>query len=137
VQDGESESEIYPLLVEVTPDTTPPVLTLSGTASATVTEGTVYQDAGASAFDDLDGDISDRIGVDGTVDTTRPSVYTLTYSVTDLAGNTASAQRIITVSARPTSHGGGGGGMDPLLLFVTIALHAFAVARRADSRRLR
>jgi len=53
--------------------------------------------AGVSALDAVDGDVTDQIVVDGTVDTTTLGDYTLDYSVSDAAGNTSTATRTVTV----------------------------------------
>lgn len=37
----------------------------------------------------MDGDISKSIEVEGTVDSSKPGVYTITYNVKDQAGNAA------------------------------------------------
>lgn len=80
------------------PDTTSPVITLIGDSAISVTEDSVYTDAGATAIDDVDGDISTHISINGSVDTTTPGVYTLTYSVSDAAGNAATPlTRTVTV----------------------------------------
>ena len=85
-------------------DTTPPVITVSGTNPLSITEGTAYTDAGATATDDVDGDVSANITTTGAVDVNTPATYTITYSVTDTAGNTGTATRTVTV----TSDNGGG-----------------------------
>ncbi len=73
-----------------TPDTTAPIITLSGNATENVTQGAVYTDAGAMANDDVDGDISANITVGGdTVDTSTSGSYTITYNVSDASGNAA------------------------------------------------
>ena len=72
-------------------DTVPPEITLIGSATVTVQLGAVYTDAGATATDNVDGDITDRIVVDNPVDTGTAGTYTVTYSVEDAAGNRASA----------------------------------------------
>jgi hypothetical protein len=54
--------------------------------------------AGVSAVDAVDGDVTGSIVVDGTVDTTTVGPYELTYSVSDAAGNAASATRVVTVT---------------------------------------
>ncbi|MGZ5544723.1 MAG: immunoglobulin-like domain-containing protein, partial [Limisphaerales bacterium] len=57
-------------------------------------------DAGASASDDCSGDLTSQIVVDlGGLDTNSPAlgVYTLTFSVTDGAGNHSSTTRQVTV----------------------------------------
>jgi arabinogalactan endo-1,4-beta-galactosidase len=56
--------------------------------------------AGVSAIDDVDGDVTSSIKASGTVDTSTPGDYTLTYTVADKAGNIAKATRKITVTAK-------------------------------------
>jgi len=92
-------------------DVTAPVITLIGDASITITAGDSYNDQGATAVDDIDGTYA-VVGV-GTVDTTTPGVYTITYNTTDVAGNAAAqVERVVSVLAAPTPsrRGGGGGG---------------------------
>jgi hypothetical protein len=84
---------------EVPEDTVAPVVTLIGGAALSLTVGDVFTDAGATATDDVDGDISGNIVVSGAVDTATAGLYTLTYTVEDAAGNTASVSRIVTVVA--------------------------------------
>ncbi len=79
------------------PDTTPPVLTVQGSETVAVSNGSVYVDEGALAYDEADGDLTSKIVVDNPVDTLIDGVYTVTYSVSDAAGNTASATRTVTV----------------------------------------
>ncbi len=74
------------------PDTTPPVITLNGSPEVEAVRGSVYSDAGASAHDNRDGDITSRIVVTGLpVDTGAPSGarFTIRYNVRDKAGNQA------------------------------------------------
>jgi hypothetical protein len=78
-------------------DTTAPTVSLNGDATVTLTVGDSWSDPGATATDDVDGDISSNIQVAGSVDTGTAGTYTLTYSVTDAAGNTGSATRTVTV----------------------------------------
>jgi len=80
---------IYISNVNEAPDTTKPVITLLGDATVTLTVGDTYSDAGATALDDKDGDITSQIVTTGSVDTSTVGTYTITYSVTDAAGNTA------------------------------------------------
>jgi len=53
---------------------------------------------GVSATDAVDGNLSGSVTVDGTVDTSKEGTYVLTYSVSDAAGNTATATRTVTVA---------------------------------------
>lgn len=82
--------------IEETPpaDTTPPVIIVSGRATVIVPlEGGPYVDAGATATDDTDGDITGRIVVGGLpIDTSVEGTYTVTYDVDDAAGNHAIQQ---------------------------------------------
>jgi len=73
----------------ITIDNTPPVITLIGSASVDVEYTTPYVDAGATAVDSREGDISGRIDVANFVDTEVPGTYTVSYSVSDSAGNPA------------------------------------------------
>ena len=50
-----------------------------------------------TAIDDIDGDISTRIHVTGTVDSTKEGIYTLQYRVQDLAGNITTVDRHVQV----------------------------------------
>jgi hypothetical protein len=70
-------------------DTTVPVITLLGDATVTIEVGNDYTDAGATASDNYDGDITDDIVVVNPVDSDVVGTYTITYNVSDAAGNTA------------------------------------------------
>jgi hypothetical protein len=76
-----------------TADTTPPEITLLGDNpfEIDVSSGEPYTDPGATATDDVDGDISASIVIGGdTVDNSTPGTYLVTYDVSDAAGNAAS-----------------------------------------------
>ncbi|MDC0304880.1 DUF5011 domain-containing protein [bacterium] len=68
-------------------DTSPPVITLTGSASVTIEAGSEYTDAGATAFDTLDGTIP--VEVDNKVNTQVPGSYLVSFTATDAAGNYA------------------------------------------------
>lgn len=90
--DGGSDSDSQDVMVTVTvPDTEVPVITLVGDAEITITEGDAFTDPGATATDNVDGDISSSIVVTGTVDAATAGTYTLSYGVSDAAGNAAVA----------------------------------------------
>jgi hypothetical protein len=92
----------------------PPTITLNGDATVRLTEGDTHTDAGATASDPEDGDLTNRIVVDNPVDTKTPGTYTVTYTVEDSGGNQAQAERTVIVNAAPpptqTDRGGGGSG---------------------------
>lgn len=78
-------------------DTLPPVITLNG-GDMKIYEGTQYLDPGATAYDTLDGGITQNIISDGEVNTAIPGDYYIKYNVTDNAGNAAlEMSRTITV----------------------------------------
>ena len=80
-------------------DTTPPVISITGSASITLTEGDTYTDQGATATDDVSGDLTSSIVTTNPVNTSTPGTYTVTYTVTDAANNTTSIGRIVNVNA--------------------------------------
>ncbi|MET1260145.1 immunoglobulin-like domain-containing protein [Flagellimonas sp. DF-77] len=82
-------------------DTVAPVITLNGDATINLTVGDTFTDPGATATDDVDGDISANIVVGGdTVDTDTAGTYTITYDVSDAAGNAAAqVTRTVNVEA--------------------------------------
>ena len=87
-------------------DTTAPVITISGANSVDVDLGTTYNDAGASATDANDGDLTSSITVSSNVDTNTVGTYTVTYTVSDAAGNQATETRTVNVvdNNNPTTH---------------------------------
>lgn len=70
-------------------DTTAPVITLLGATPVTHAQQAVYTDAGATASDNLDGDITGSIVTVNPVDVNTVGSYTITYNVDDAAGNSA------------------------------------------------
>ncbi|OIN67233.1 hypothetical protein BLD48_06295 [Exiguobacterium sp. KRL4] len=77
-------------------DLTKPVL--SGVAAKTVKYKTSFNPmAGVSAKDNLDGLLTKKIKVSGTVNTKKKGSYYLTYRVEDKAGNLTMVKRKITV----------------------------------------
>ncbi|MAD98701.1 MAG: hypothetical protein CMB99_15365 [Flavobacteriaceae bacterium] len=70
-------------------DTTAPVITLTGDATVNIEIGSTYNDAGATANDDTDGDITGNINTVNPVNTSVAATYTVTYNVSDAAGNAA------------------------------------------------
>lgn len=89
-------------LVTGTADTTPPVITLNGASTIDLQVGDTYTELGATATDNVDGDISGNIVITGTVDTNTAGTYSKFYNVSDAAGNAATqVTRTINVT-QPT-----------------------------------
>jgi hypothetical protein len=81
-------------------DTTVPTITLIGKEANFLNLGTAYVEEGATAIDDVDGDITSNIVTSGTVNTAAEGNYTVSYSVSDAAGNLARKDRIIQVAKK-------------------------------------
>ena len=75
--------------IDVIEDTTIPLITLLGDAAVTTEVGGTYTDAGATASDNYDGDITSSIEQVSTIDTAIVDTYTVTYNVSDANGNAA------------------------------------------------
>jgi hypothetical protein len=80
-------------------DTVKPVITMLG-SDVTLTVGDTYTDAGATANDNVDGDITANINTNNPVDTSTAGTYTVTYNVSDATGNDADeVRRTVIVEA--------------------------------------
>jgi hypothetical protein len=111
-------------------DTSAPILSLTGQADVTVIVEETYSDAGATAMDSADGNISDRVVATNPVNTSVIGTYTVTYNVTDRSGNKAApVTRIVRVETRQASGGGGGGALDWLTLWVLLLATSAAAWR--------
>ena len=75
-----------------------PELSLNYTDHMTVDIGSAFTDPGWAAFDNYDGELSERVSVSGEADTSKAGVYELRYTVSDSNGNTATAVRTVTVA---------------------------------------
>ncbi|MFM9331498.1 immunoglobulin-like domain-containing protein [Paenibacillus mesotrionivorans] len=101
------------IMITQTPgaDAVKPVITLLGEDPAYVNQGAVYTDAGATALDNRDGNITDRISTTYSwnglpaagVSTVTEATYKVHYNVSDTAGNLAAeVTRTVVVKAPPT-----------------------------------
>ena len=70
-------------------DVTLPVITLLGDATLSVARGESYSDSGATALDNIDGDLTSNIVTVNEVDTDVFGTYFVTYDVKDSTGNAA------------------------------------------------
>ncbi len=68
-------------------DNTAPEITMLGTTPVELDEGDSYVDDGATALDNIDGDITASIVTVNPVNTSIPGTYYVTYNVSDTAGN--------------------------------------------------
>jgi acyl-CoA thioesterase-1 len=134
--EGLAAQQSFTITVTAAPEG--PVISLIGNSTVTIVQGDAYNDAGATANDTQDGDLTAQITTDNPVNSSVPATYTVTYSVSDSAGNEARAQRTVTVRAESNTAGqqsGGGGGFAGI--FELLALLVVAAACRVPQARAR
>ena len=90
-----NQSQTSREVVVIAADSTPPVITLSGSSEIEITEGDIFSDPGATATDDVDGAVA--VSVSGEVGSSV-GTYTLTYTAVDSSGNTSQLTRTVIVS---------------------------------------
>jgi hypothetical protein len=109
-----------------------PDLQLLGEATVNIAADGTYVDPGATAIDDIDGDITDQIEVSGVINPVNVGRQTITYSVADRAGNISSAVRTVNVGVNSGQGGSGGGVTAPIFIILLII---FAMLHRRMPRR--
>lgn len=80
-------------------DPLPPVITLEEGNEITIPVGTIFQDPGYTAEDNVDGDVTGLVETEGEVLWHTPGVYEIVYRVTDGYENTAETVRRVEVVA--------------------------------------
>lgn len=83
-------------------DDEPPKMTLNGSENIYLLQGSNYNEEGATAIDNCDGDISANITISGSVDVNNNGEYKINYAVSDSAGNTSTATRTVNVYKKNT-----------------------------------
>lgn len=81
-------------------DPIPPEIKLYGDGDIIIAEGGSFKDPGYVANDNVDGVLTDKVTVSGSVNTAKEGKYTLTYSVTDGYNNTTTVTRPVTVQKK-------------------------------------
>lgn len=77
-----------------------PTISLTG-GDQVISPRPYYTDPGGTAFDARGNDYSAHVSVSGQVDSRRAGEYELIYSISNAAGDTVSAKRLVTVQAQP------------------------------------
>lgn len=103
-------------------DRSAPVISLNGEASMTLAAGEAYTELGATATDDIDGDLTELIAISGNVNTNVIGTYSVTYTAADKSTNSATVSRSVQVGVNQGTGGGGGGGAGPLFLISLLIL---------------
>ena len=81
-------------------DTEKPVITLFGDEKITLTVGDKYEELKATAMDNVDGDLTDKIKISGSVNTSKAGTYIITYTVSDTAKNKETKERTIIIEEK-------------------------------------
>lgn len=96
-------SQSHEITLTVTPDVTAPTLTLNGNNPQIMVVGNPYVEAGATAIDNADGNLTSSIAIDSSnVNNGVIGNYTVTYAVSDSTGNIAMLTRTVRVVASGT-----------------------------------
>jgi hypothetical protein len=80
-----------------------PVITLNGSSNITLNVNEIYTEQGATATDELDGNLTSKIKKTGSVNTLVAGTYVVTYSVANSVGQEASVTRTVIVKAAPVT----------------------------------
>jgi len=80
------EYEDYTIMLNL--DDVPPVITMIGNDTI-IEKNTSYVDPGATAFDNIEGNITSKIITDINLDTAQAGIYFIAYNVSDLSDNEA------------------------------------------------
>jgi hypothetical protein len=99
-----------------------PALELVGESTITHPAGEEFVDPGATAIDDIDGNITEQIEITGVINPTSVGVQSITYEVADRAGNVSSAVRTVNVGVNAGKGGSGGGVLAPAFILLLIVL---------------
>ena len=84
-------------------DKTAPVITLKGDVAMAIPVGGAFTDPGYTASDNVDGNVTAKVKVAGTVNPAKEGTYSISYSVTDAAGNKTVVYRKVVVGNPPVS----------------------------------
>ena len=99
VSDSSSNTDKIERIIEYK-DETVPIITLNGNDTVYLYVGNSYNEPGYNAFDNCDGDITDKVEVSNNINTSIIGTYKITYSVNDSNGNTTSVERTVIVRKR-------------------------------------
>lgn len=78
-------------------DQTAPSIKLNGDKNIYIALNSKYNEKGASASDNCDGDLTDQIKITGSVNENKAGTYKVSYQVTDSNGNESKVDRTVIV----------------------------------------
>ena len=79
----------------------PPTIKLVGFTEMTLEYGQAFKESGYLAVDCKNNNLTGSVKVTNTIDIWKAGLYTVTYEVTDSAGLSARATRLVTVNPKP------------------------------------
>ena len=83
-----------------------PNIVLKGSLEKYLVLGQEYEEAGVTATDDVDGDITAKVQIESDLDINKSGEYHISYTVSDSSGNAARVRRKVTVVDKgPMSQG--------------------------------
>jgi len=113
-----------------------PVIHLNGKSTITLYVGDKYEEMGATATDNVDGEVSVRIN-NKRVDTSKAGTYKVYYTATDSAGNKARVVRTVIVKEKEQTQAEGQGNItqiDILTLYDDSALDKYGTEEKIRLR---
>lgn len=113
--DYESQRTENPQISET--DTVSPVITLDGENEISIYQGEEFVEPGFSAYDGVDGNITEKVTVTDDIDNTVSGIYTVSYRVSDNAGNMDEATRTVKVRNSPDAKVDESGRGLPVLMY--------------------
>lgn len=93
----EGQQTLLSNAIEKISDNSPPIITLIDESVIFVTQNDPYVDMGATAQDDISGNVTSSIVTTGNVNTAIIGTYYITYTATDGCGNSSSLSRQVNV----------------------------------------
>ena len=94
---GNETKKTYKVVIN---DNEKPNIVLNGDATMYLGVGSKYKEQGAVSIDNCDGDVSDKIIIEGKVDTSKQGTYEVKYTSIDELGNSNTVKRIVKVFPR-------------------------------------
>ena len=73
------------------------VMNLNGSAHTYVKQNQKYIESGCHAIDKIEGNLTDKVKIEGNVDTSKPGKYEVVYKVKNKQGVECSRKRIVQV----------------------------------------
>ena len=78
-----------------------PILELEGNTSIKLYVGNQYKEPGYKANDEYDGDLTEKVIVNNSIDINKAGKYSITYEVEDSSGNKVTASREVEILEKP------------------------------------